>query len=1289
MIIRVPKFKKLNKVVKSWAVIFLIVFVAFILVQTRKETVEAAWFDDIFSFRNPVDIASHTAAENNVYVSVTVDTSSNVQADCGDLRWTDARGKLLKYYVSSGCTGASTVIHVFMDTMPAGQQTLYYYYGNASVQDGFSAADFATAATGLGTITVGSQETNPVSPINYWKLDEGSGTSSSNSFLGGNPLTLNSPVNLPTWQLDSACVTVKCLLFEGSNATASAQTTTISNLKSVSFWVKPSSSSGTIPFISFSNGTGDIAVTSSNLTLSAPGLTSPTFYVNGVSSTTLTANAWNHVVVTTGTVFTATNMVLGKVHLTFFKGYLDEVKLYNFALSASQVKNVYAARGASDGVSTQTRLSTDITGPVSSGLVGYWKMDEAGWTQNCTTPTVIDSSGTGNTLLSCPSTTGPTTTVGKFGQGGSFDGSDDYIYISSNSTLKPTNDMTISLWVKLDVLPSTRGEAAMLARKDHSASPWHSYQFYVETDNQVYFQWLNSSGTTHSATAITVLTAGTWYHLTAWKSSTGVKVFVNGVDDTFSTPTPSGTILDSDGIFTLGAVFDNQKRTDGIIDDVRFYNRALETGEIVGLYNWGRGPINWWKLDEGQGYYSTSSGLLATTGTISPSISVPPSVGLSGWQQAGKFGKALALNGTNNYVDFGDLTYTKNVGTMSASLWVRPNALGTSQCFLCKWNDTAGAGSRTFALETDSSDSTAIKLEFSTDGNTGIASAVTGTGKLGNNKWTHVAFSYDSSQTTNATILKLYVNGVLQTLTFTGTIPNLTQSNTVKVRAGSSSDGARFFPGMIDEIKFYTGALSAAEILVDYNKSSIIQLGNFGTASQSASTIYCIPGDATSCNSPVGQWELEEGNGVVTADATGNGSNLAFAGGCSRSAGKFGKGAQCNGVDGSGVAVAAPAILEMGTGDQTIEAWINIDPTITTTTPSVVEKGATANSRIGYWLFYQISTNTLKYRIGNGTSRVGPDAVTNIEDGKWHHVAAVADRDGNGYLYIDGQLGGLDAISSFNGVDVTDAARPFNISSKSGNSAMDGVIDHVSIYNYTRTPAQIAWDYNRGLPIVWWKFDECQGSVLNNSVGSVSGTLTGTAGTCATSASSAWYNGRTGKYNASLSFNGSSDYVAAGNANLLSREGLTRTTASWGGWFYPTTSAASKTLMFKKNEFRLTTDASSKPQCEMFTTSWQTAAVSSSALSLSAWSHVLCVYDGANINTYVNGLLTGSTAQTGNITSRSWPLNIARDADNNNQFFSGQIDSVKVWNFNLTATQILTDFNQNSAVRFGPATGSP
>ena len=37
---------------------------------------------------------------------------------------------------------------------------------------------------------------------------------------------------------------------------------------------------------------------------------------------------------------------------------------------------------------------------------------------------------------------------------------------------------------------------------------------------------------------------------------------------------------------------------------------------------------------------------------------------------------------------------------------------------------------------------------------------------------------------------------------------------------------------------------------------------------------------------------------------------------------------------------------------------------------------------------------------------------------------------------------------------------------------MDGYLDDLKIYDYARTPAQVAWEYNRGGPVGYWKFGD-------------------------------------------------------------------------------------------------------------------------------------------------------------------------------------------------------------------------
>ena len=76
------------------------------------------------------------------------------------------------------------------------------------------------------------------------------------------------------------------------------------------------------------------------------------------------------------------------------------------------------------------------------------------------------------------------------------------------------------------------------------------------------------------------------------------------------------------------------------------------------------------------------------------------------------------------------------------------------------------------------------------------------------NTWTHVAATYNGTQ------IQLYINGGLVSSTpATGAI----QTTTTPLRIGGNTYSTEFFQGLIDEVRIYNRALSAAEILSDMN----------------------------------------------------------------------------------------------------------------------------------------------------------------------------------------------------------------------------------------------------------------------------------------------------------------------------------------------------------------------------------------------------------------------------------------------------------------------------------------
>jgi len=107
--------------------------------------------------------------------------------------------------------------------------------------------------------------------------------------------------------------------------------------KSVSFWMKNATS--TTQKMLDLNGTASISDVSGTIT--ATNFTSPTIYVDGVVNSTVNDTAWHHVVVTTDTAITADAIKFGIIGSTYFGGSLDEVRVYNRALSVDEVKRLY------------------------------------------------------------------------------------------------------------------------------------------------------------------------------------------------------------------------------------------------------------------------------------------------------------------------------------------------------------------------------------------------------------------------------------------------------------------------------------------------------------------------------------------------------------------------------------------------------------------------------------------------------------------------------------------------------------------------------------------------------------------------------------------------------------------------------------------------------------------------------------------------------------------------------------------------------------------------------------
>ncbi|MEK9178657.1 MAG: LamG domain-containing protein [Patescibacteria group bacterium] len=541
------------------------------------------------------------------------------------------------------------------------------------------------------------------------------------------------------------------------------------------------------------------------------------------------------------------------------------------------------------------------------------------------------------------------------------------------------------------------------------------------------------------------------------------------------------------------------------------------------------------------------------------------------------------------------------------------------------------------------------------------------------------------------------MNGVLKA-TYTSNTYGFRINSTLRMGMGSWCTTASdcIYPGILDEVKLYNSALTAAQVKLDYNRGQSLVLGTLSDNSsyekQAANQEYCVPGDTTSCAAPVARWDFEEGSGTAANDKSGNANTGTLTAGPTWTRGKYGKAVNFDGTD-DYVSVADSSSLD-ATGAITLSAWVKTSGT--NDYSGIIHKfSSTLN---GYEMSFHTSGG-VRADFGNGTTYISPSSSTNVEDGNWHLVTATYDGT-TAKIFVDGILGANTATGTGYVTTNNDALLLGN-DNDVASRFFNGAIDEVRIYNYARSQAQIAWDYNQGKPVGHWKFDECQGPTAGDSSGrGNSGTITigasGTqtsVGTCSTSGT-ARYNGVSGKYNYSVNFDGTDDYVTLSDSAAL--KPTTALTVS--AWVKPTnfTCAGADTncTIFTKyggnfQGYRFFTNSSGIVGMRICTPSTCPGTDSAQALATGTWSHVVGVWDGASVRIYINGRQSGSTGTATAITQDTTAPTIGKASWYNGDYFNGQIDDVKVFNYALTAGQVKTLYNQAGAVRYGPLTGAP
>ncbi len=199
------------------------------------------------------------------------------------------------------------------------------------------------------------------------------------------------------------------------------------------------------------------------------------------------------------------------------------------------------------------------------------------------------------------------------------------------------------------------------------------------------------------------------------------------------------------------------------------------------------GLAGWWKFN---GNANTSVG----TANGTP-VNVTSAVG-----QGGLPDTAYSFNGTSSYISFGNLPIF-NSQNLTMSAWVRPTTLSGTQTILAK--------ELSYKYRLPGSAANAVLYGAAGAGWTYTASYAAPA--ITTSSWSHVVMVIDGATST----IYGYVNGVQ---VGTGAITAATAYSSASLTAGSyTTPPAEVFNGRIDDLRFYSRALSPDEVATLYS----------------------------------------------------------------------------------------------------------------------------------------------------------------------------------------------------------------------------------------------------------------------------------------------------------------------------------------------------------------------------------------------------------------------------------------------------------------------------------------
>lgn len=323
----------------------------------------------------------------------------------------------------------------------------------------------------------------------------------------------------------------------------------------------------------------------------------------------------------------------------YFTGKIDEVAIYNRALSAAEIFESYYS-------------VVDSNDPPT--LLASYPFEEGSGS------TAVDATNNGRD----GTITGASrTTAGKQGNALHFDSDQEYVEIPHPGYLR---EGSIMAWVRLDALPShwfcaAITGAAFGGNRDGVNLGVHSSHSGNLAFGIYSMQW-------NWADSGIAPQTDTWYHLVGTWGEAGLRIYVNG--ELKGTHPYTGGLPSYTNYALIGSGSWSGTSTPGTIDEVRLYNYALAPEAVAAVYaaSTDPDPVAHYPFSEGNGTTTVDASGNGYDGMLYNGVA---------WS-AGKVGTGVHFDGVDDYIAL-DMFYDQvgHISEVTTCAWFKTGWNGT------------------------------------------------------------------------------------------------------------------------------------------------------------------------------------------------------------------------------------------------------------------------------------------------------------------------------------------------------------------------------------------------------------------------------------------------------------------------------------------------------------------------------------------------------------------------------------------------------------------------------------